>query len=214
MIGDKVNAKPHHTRAAEQIYNGLGNRLTSGSTFSIAGESGSGKSEIAVELAKLIEAGGKKVFILQQDDYFFYPPKTNHNRRVDDIGWVGTREVNISVLDQHLGTFKSADNKIVEKPLVIFDEDRIVTERMDLSPFDVLIAEGTYTTLLKNADNRIFIDRNYHDTKPDREERAREKIDDFSDKILAIEHGIISKHKALATIVVDKRFDVSFVSDS
>lgn len=211
MIGDKVNSKPHHAKAARQIYDHIKSSLVDKPTFTIAGESGSGKSEIAEELTKLMQADGMKTLILQQDDYFVHPPKTNHNERVEDINWVGTKEVKIGLLDEHLKTFKHDENKVVEKPLVIFDEDRIVTEKVDLSPFDVVVAEGTYTTLLKHGDYHVFIDRDYHDTKPDRQERGREKIDSFSEQIMKIEHQIISKHKALATFVVDKNFDAQFV---
>lgn len=209
MIGDKLNTQPHHIQAAREIYEGVKDKLGPGpTTFTVAGQSGAGKSEIADELAKLLEAGGRKTMVFQQDDYFFYPPKTNHNRRVDDIEWVGTKEVNLKLLDEHLSAFKESTTRILEKPLVIFDEDRITSEKVDLSPFSVLIAEGTYTTLLKNADYHVFIDRDYHDTKKHRQERGREVIDSFSDKILKIEDQIISKHKSLASFIVRKDYTV------
>ncbi|MCH7548845.1 MAG: zeta toxin family protein [Candidatus Krumholzibacteriota bacterium] len=211
MIGDRVNTKPKHTKAAGRICDLVGERIKRGVTFTVAGQSGSGKSEIAHEVARLLDEKGHRVFIFQQDDYFFYPPRTNHKRRVDDIDWVGTKEVDIALLDQHLGTLKTSNVSVLEKPLVIFEEDRITTEKIDLSPFDVLIAEGTYTTLLKNADYRIFINRDYHDTFEDRKERGREKIDSFSEKIMKIEDSIISRHKSLANIIVSKDFSVELV---
>lgn len=54
----------------------------------------------------------------------------------------------------------------------------------------------------------MFIDRDYFDTLEDRRERGREKIDDFTDKVLKIEDKIISRHKARANIVVNKDFSV------
>jgi len=208
MIGDKVNAKPKHAKAAKQIFDMVKDELTGRHAFTVAGQSGAGKSEVAQELAKLLDAAGHKTLVFQQDDYFVNPPKTNHNRRVDDIEWVGTNEVHIALLDEHLDTFKNSSTRVLEKPLVVFDEDRITTEKLDVSPFDVVIAEGTYTTLLKNADYRVFINRDYHDTKDDRKERGREKIDDFSEQIMKIEDAIISKHKSLADFVISKDFDV------
>lgn len=210
MIGDRVNSKPKHARAASQIYPLIAKRVAGGqATLTVAGQSGAGKSEVAQELATLLDAAGHKTMIFQQDDYFFYPPKTNHNRRVDDIEWVGTKEVNLKLLDEHLNAFRHTASTVLEKPLVIFAEDRVIDDKIDLSPFTVLIAEGTYTTLLKNVDYRIFIDRDYHDTREDRKERGREVIDDFSDKILRIEHDVISKHKPLADIIVNKDFSVT-----
>lgn len=210
MIGDRVNTKPKHARAAKSIYPLIADRVAQGpTTLTVAGQSGAGKSEIAQELATLLDAAGYKTMIFQQDDYFFYPPRTNHNRRVDDITWVGTKEVNLSLLDEHLEAFRRPGSTVLQKPLVIFAEDRIITEKVDLSPFAVIIAEGTYTTLLKNVDYRIFIDRNYNDTRDDRKERGRDVVDDFSEKILRIEDEIISKHKALADIIVSKDFGVA-----
>ena len=213
MIGDKVNSKPKHAKAARQIFEIVGDELAGRrSTFTIAGESGSGKSEIAYELAQLLEHANIKTLIFQQDDYFFYPPRTNHNRRVQDIAWVGTKEVNLSLLDEHLDMFSNSATQVLEKPLVIFEEDRIISEKTDLSPFAALIAEGTYTTLLKHAQHRVFIDRDYSDTRADRKERAREVIDEFSEKIMEIEHNIISKHKDLATLTVHPNFTVTKVT--
>lgn len=212
MIGDKLKIQPHHTRAANEIFRAVKKSLGTGPvTFTVAGQSGAGKSEIAEELAKSLGDAGYKTIVFQQDDYFFYPPRTNHHRRLDDIGWVGTKEVNLKLLDEHMGAFKDSKVQLLEKPLVIFEEDRITTEKVDLSPFKVMIVEGTYTTLLKNADYRVFIDRDYHDTRRHREERGRDVVDSFSDQVLKIEDGIISKHKSLASFVVRKDFTVEIV---
>ncbi len=209
MIGDRVNSRPKHARAAAQIMELVGDRVEKGTVFTVAGQSGAGKSEIAYELAQQFESKGLRSYVFQQDDYFVLPPKTNHNRRVEDIGWVGTQEVKLALLDEHVAAFKARNPLVIEKPLVIFEEDRIITERIDLSPFDVAIAEGTYTTLLRNPDFRVFIDRDYHDTLEDRKERGREEIDAFSEKIMKIEDGIISRHRRLADLIVDRNFNVT-----
>ena len=212
MIGDKIHVQPQHTRAAEAIYAVLKDRIGDERVaVTVAGQSGAGKSEIAHELARLLDAGGHKTFVFQQDDYFVYPPKTNHNERVKNIEWVGTQEVRLDLMNQHLDAFKSGKHQLLEKPLVIFDEDRITSEKIDLSPFDVVIAEGTYTSLLGSADYHVFIDRDYYDTLAHRRERGRDKIDDFTNQILKIEDAIITKHKQYADFVVNKDYTVDLV---
>jgi len=206
MIGDKVNTKPKHVKAASEIFALVRDSLRPRMAFTVAGQSGAGKSEVAYELARLLEEAGLKPYVFQQDDYFHYPPRTNHNRRVEDIGWVGPQEVDLKRLDAHLDAFKHASSRILEKPLVVFGEDRIITEQVDLSPFAVAVAEGTYTTLLQNADYRIFIDRDYFDTLEDRKERGRDVVDAFSERVLKIEDKVISRHKERADIIVDKHF--------
>jgi uridine kinase len=212
MIGDKIRIEAHHTKAAEGIFAAVKDRLSDDRlVFTIAGQSGAGKSEIASELARLLDAAGHKTVVFQQDDYFVYPPKTNHNMRLKDIGWVGTQEVNLKLLDEHLAAFRSGNKQLLEKPLVVFGENRIAVEKVDLSPFGVLIADGTYTSLLKNVDFHVFIDRDYYDTKEHRLARKRDVIDQFSDQILKIEDRIITRHKQYADIIVSKDFSVQVV---
>ena len=172
----------------------------------IIGESGAGKSEIAASIAEDLKTEGISSYIFAQDDYFILPPKTNENKRKSDISWVGTNEVKLELLDQNILDTVHEKNPVT-KPLVDFKADSVGEETVDLSTFDVLIAEGTYTTTLKNANCRIFIDRNKMDTIESRKKRNREAQDDFLDRVLTIEHEIISKHKKLADIVISKQWE-------
>ena len=51
------------------------------------------------------------------------------------------------------------------------------------------------------------MDQNKMDTIESRKKRSREAQDDFLDSVLTIEHEIISKHKAIADIVISKEFN-------
>ena len=72
-----------------------------------------------------------------------------------------------------------------------------------------VIVEGTYTTELKNVNIRIFIDRTYIDTGEAHECRARDEQDEYLEKVLKIEHDIISSHKTQADIIVTRDYDVN-----
>ncbi|MEJ2722522.1 MAG: hypothetical protein P8181_15500, partial [bacterium] len=192
MIGDKVIPKPHHTAAAEGVFAILKDKVDGKrAAITIAGESGAGKSEIAVELARLFKNDGRRPLIFQQDDYFFLPPKSNAAARRKNIKHVGLGEVNLALLDEHTRLFKFAPGETIEKPLVVFEEDRISRETVVLSDYDMLISEGTYTTLVSHGDYHVFIDKSYQETLSHRKDRARDELDDFSERILEIEHGII-----------------------
>ena len=209
MKGDILILDDNHRKAANQAVTILLPEIAKANTkfvITVAGESGAGKSEIAASIAEKLKENGFEAFIFQQDDYFVYPPKTNAKQRKKDINWVGMQEVKLDLLDNELLQIKAGEI-IIGKPLVDFDADQIGKETVDFSKYKVLIAEGTYTTSLKQADMRIFIDRNIDDTKESRKKRAREKQNEFLEKILLIEHKIISKHKALADIIVTKDFD-------
>jgi len=210
MKGDKLIIRDEHRRAARNLLPLLSPHITKAQNsfiVTIAGESGSGKSEIAAVLAQLLsEKRHINSIILQQDDYFVYPPKTNAEMRRRDIRHVGISEVRLDVLDENLNEILKGKSE-VEKPLVIFDEDRITYDRVNLEGIKVVIVEGTYTTLLKNVHQHIFIDRTYVDTRERRKERAREEQDAFLEQILEIEHNIILGHKAYADIIITRTYE-------
>jgi uridine kinase len=210
VIGDKLIIKDKHRRAAEQIVDRILPQLRPSPriyTITIAGESGSGKSETGQAVADALNQRGFNTLVLQQDDYFVHPPKTNDRTRRHDIGWVGMQEVHLDLLDEHLGKARAGIETIV-KPLVVYGEDRITEETVSLRGVEAVVAEGTYTTVLENVDTRVFIDLTYLETLQSRLERAREAQDDFLEKVLKIEHRIISGHRSRADYIVDKQYQV------
>lgn len=207
MIGDKLVITDFHRKNGIRIEQATSESIRRAGriyTITVAGESGSGKSETAATSAEQLELAGFRVVILGQDDYFQLPPKSNAQRRKLDIGWVGPSEVRLDLLDSHLAAAKRGDSSII-KPLILFEEDRIVEEMLGLEDIDVVIAEGTYTTLLEEADFRAFIDRSYHDTLWHRKKRARDPAEGkFIERVLEIEHRIISSHRSRADLVLSE----------
>jgi uridine kinase len=211
MKGDILIIDENHRRAASQLVELIKDQIKSSKNkfvITVAGESGAGKSEIAASIAEKLAGSGYKSLIFGQDDYFRLPPKTNAKQREKDISWVGPDEVRLDLLDRNIKDILEGMTKI-RKPLVDFNADSIGEEEIETSDYKILIAEGTYTTLLAHADCRVFIDRNKWDTKEARQKRNREKQDEFLEKILSIEHEIISKHKQKADIVITRNFDAT-----
>jgi uridine kinase len=209
MKGDILNKDDNHRKAANQIVDLILKDIQKANSkfvITVAGESGAGKSEIASFIADTFKKHKIKSCIFGQDDYFYLPPKTNSRQREKDISWVGMQEVNLELLNQNILDFVKGNTTII-KPLVDFNADKIEEETANLERITVLIVEGTYTTSLNNINCKIFIDRNKMDTIESRGKRAREKQDNFLDKILTIEHEIISKHKDLADIVISKEWN-------
>ena len=214
MKGDILIIDDNHRQAAAQVVELILKDIQNAPkkyVITVAGESGAGKSEIGRSIADKLLDYDIEAYVFGQDDYFLYPPKTNAKQREKDIAWVGIQEVRLDLLDQNIRDAVEGDPKIT-KPLVDFDADKIGDEQVDLKPYKVLIAEGTYTTALQNVDCKVFIDRNKMDTIESRKKRNREKQDEFLDRILTIEHEIISKHKAMADIVISKEWKASKVS--
>lgn len=208
MRGDKLHITAEHRRAGEALAMrvlGACQRHRGIFVVTIGGESGSGKSELAEVLRGVLDSRGVRATILQQDDYFVYPPLTNDAVRRKDIGWVGMSEVRLDLLDEHLAQARGGTHQLC-KPLVIYQEDRITEETVDLSGIRVLIVEGTYTTSLRQVDLRVFIERDYRDTRAARLARGREMQDAFLESILALEHAIISQQRPWAELVVTRDY--------
>jgi uridine kinase len=124
--------------------------------------------------------------------------------------WLGPhKEVNLKLLDNNL---RNAINgaKTIESPHIDYLSNRETIEHINIDGIKVLIVEGTYTSLLKNIDTRIFIDADYKDTLKFRKLRNRgnEVNDPFVEGILEMEHKIIAGHKFLADIIITKDYEV------
>ncbi len=210
MIGDNPAIKPIHRKLAAEIFEIVRSEIDNCSgryTISIAGESGSGKSSIAQALKAELAQHDLGSVILQQDDYFVLPPETNDKTRRKDIHWVGLGEVQLDLLDEHLRHLIDGKNDF-EKPLIIYQEDRITREKISLNNVKVVIVEGTYITVLRNINCRIFIDLDYRQTKAFRDQRARDKQDQFIEQVLEIEHKIIASHKKKADLIITSNFKI------
>jgi uridine kinase len=217
MKGDKLILLDYHKRAATEIVSYIIPNIRKKKTryiITVAGESGSGKSETGKAIADELAKFGIKSILLGQDDYFVLPPESNDLKRREDPEWLGPHvEVRLDVLEQNLVSAIQGNKEII-KPLVDYDLNTIEDEVINLDGIKVLIAEGTYTSLLKHIDTRIFICRNWQDTLEHRQKRKRghEVGDPFIEQVLRLEHKIIAGHKQLADILITKDFDVMVVN--
>jgi uridine kinase len=213
MKGDILVLQDYHKRAASEIVPQIIERVRGKNSryiITVAGESGSGKSETSRALANELEKHGIKSAILGQDDYFILPPKSNNAKRREDPNWLGPHiEVNLDALNQNLKDAVQGKNEIT-KPLVDYGANKIDEETICLEGVKVVFAEGTYTSLLKNVDTRIFITRNWLETLEHRQKRNRgsEASDPFIEQILATEHKIIAGQRHLADFLITNEYAV------
>lgn len=216
MKGDVLVIEKHHRSSAKKIVSSIVDDIqkkTTRFTITVAGESGSGKSEMGQAIKEALADYQINAVVLGQDDYFMLPPKTNDERRRKDPEWLGPHvEVKLDILEKNLADAVLGKPSI-QKPLIDYQKNTVEEETIDLEGVRVVIAEGTYTSLLKSVDIRIFINRNRLDTLEHRRKRNRgeEVGDPFIEKILKIEHKIIAGHKHLADFIISKDYEVSAV---
>jgi uridine kinase len=179
-------------------------------SITVAGESGSGKSETARAIADELHSYELNSIVLGQDDYFYLPPKSNDTKRRENGDWLGPHvEVNLPALQKNIDDALLGSLKI-DKPIVDYNDPVIGNEEIDISDINVIIAEGTYTSLLKNIDTKVFIARNRIDTLEHRKKRNRgnEVHDPFVEEILKTEHKIIAGHIFLSDFVITNEYNV------
>ena len=214
MKGDILVIEEHHYKVAKQIVKTIIEKIKKKATryiITVAGESGSGKSETGKAIADELEKYSLKTAVLGQDDYFILPPKSNDAMRREDPEWLGPHvEVKLDQLENNLNDAIEGKDSIT-KPLVDYDKNSIGEEKVRLIGIKVIIAEGTYTSLLKNVDCKIFIARNRLDTLEHRKNRNRgnEVGDPFIEQVLMIEHKIIAGHRQLADFIINKDYSIS-----
>lgn len=213
MRGDVILIGEEHRRAAGIIIDHLIDEIRAlprRFTMTVAGESGSGKSETGQALADALDERDVRAAVLQQDDYYVLPPRFNDAARRANFAWVGPSEVRLDVLDAHLQAAQEGADAIV-KPLVVYEDNRIDEETLSLEGVQVVIAEGVYTSLCDHVDRRVFIARNRLETLEHRMKRGREEFDPFIENVLVAEHEIISRHRDRADVVITRDYDVEFV---
>jgi uridine kinase len=213
MKGDVVVIEKYHEKTAVEIVGHILEGIRKKATryiITVAGESGSGKSEMGRAIALELDRQDIFAIVLAQDDYFFLPPVLNDKRRREDPHWLGPHiEVNLGELNRNLKDAVEGKNEII-KPLIDYGSTEIEQEKTSLKKVKVVIAEGTYTSLLRNIDTKIFIMRTRADTLEHRRKRNRgSEVDDpFIENILEMEHKIIAGHRYLADFIINQEYKV------
>lgn len=79
------------------------------------------------------------------------------------------------------------------------------TEILKLDDAKVVTVDGTHTSVLKNVYQSIFVDQTYADTGERRKSRARKEQDEFLERILELEHNIISACPTIGVLSLLRR---------
>ena len=159
---------------------------------------------------KEFEAQGKKAVLISQDEYFHLPPRQNHNKRVEDFEWIGLGEVDWKLLNGVIDQVLDPAVAAVEVPEMDWELDTKEWKTMEAEDVDVVVIEGTYVLGEKrDGEVGIFFEHTYEDTKENRLARNREVVDDFIQRVLEREHGIVSALRKDADLVVNKDYTLT-----
>ena len=209
MIGDILLIKSFHRRAAERIWKAISNQNLHKRVISISGESGSGKSELAHSLARVMNNHGVVTKILHSDNFYNIDPLERTAFRVSKgiAQTVGLQEYDWKAAYAMIRDFK--ENKTSSFPCIDLLTQQTDTQLTDFSPVEVLIFEGLYAIHIDTPGAiKILIDITYEETRKAQLLRGKEHLNEVRFQVLQAEHKAVLTIKSEAQIIINKKFQV------
>ena len=208
MLGDVLLITEKHKTAAQSILDQLLEIEGEKVILAIGGESGSGKTEIAHEVARELKYRGTPAKIMHIDNYYLTSPKERTPwRKQHGLEKIGYTEYNWDLINRNLDEFLK-DQENVKMPcidLLTDQEDQLITSFKGIK---YLIIEGLYA-IQAEADLKVLIDLTYHETKKAQVQRGKEPANDFRWQVLEREHQVVQSIRARADLLVNQDFSVS-----
>ena len=212
MLGDILLINDMHKDAAQSIFEHVQEERENKDeryryVIGISGESGSGKSELAHALGKLLKDHHVRVKIIHTDNYYKIQPLLREEwRRNKGFDKIGLDEYDWIKIRKTIRDFKEEQECMIPCIDLIPEQvDKLIT---DFSKIDLLIIEGLYAINSPDVDMKVFIDLTYHETKINQIIRMKEAMSDFRMSILEKEHQAVISLKPKADLIVDKSYQV------
>jgi uridine kinase len=212
MLGDVLLINDMHKEAAQAIFDYMMDFCKHKDeryrcVIGISGESGSGKSELAHSLGKLLKEKNIRVKVIHTDNYYRIQPLLREEwRRNKGFDKIGIDEYDWVKIKKTIRDFKEEQECMIPCIDLIPEQvDKLIT---DFSKIDMLIIDGLYAINTPDIDLRVFIDLTYHETKINQIIRMKEAMSDFRLKILEKEHEAVASLKPQADLIIDKSYQV------
>jgi uridine kinase len=207
MLGDVLLITEGHQKAAGEILGYLDQLTGRKIVLAIGGESGSGKTEIAHEIARALKSRQTPAKIMHIDNYYLTSPAERTPwRKKHGLDKIGFQEYDWESINRNLADFQN-DADRVSMPcidLLTDQEDRLITSFKGIK---YLIIEGLYAIQAK-ADLKVLIDLTYHETKQAQLKRGKEPTDDFRWQVLEQEHQAVESIRDQADLLVSKDYSL------
>ena len=210
MLGDVLLIQEKHKQAAKAIVGRINKMEGDKIVIAVGGESGSGKTELGHEIARILKSQNTPAKIMHIDNYYkTSPQERNPWRKAHGVESIGYTEYDWEAINRNFADFK-ADAKKVTMPcidLLTDQEDQLVTSFEGLRH---MVIEGLYA-VQADADLRVFIDLTYHETKKAQLLRGKEKVDEWRMAVLEQEHKVVRSLRPLADLIVNMEYLVEEV---
>jgi len=205
MLGDVLLITDNHKKAAEQLISHLDKLSGNKIVLAIGGESGSGKTEIAHEVARILKSRNTPAKVMHIDNYYLTSPTERTTwRKEHGLESIGFTEYDWNGINRNINEFRE-DAEQVTMPcidLLTDQEDLLSTSFKGLK---YLVIEGLYA-IQAEADLKVLIDLTYHETKKAQFERGKEEPNEYRWQVLQREHEVIQSIRSRADLLVSKQY--------
>ena len=207
MLGDVLLIEKKHEDAAKTILKRVLKERKEKYMVAISGESGSGKTELAHVLAKLLKKEGIRAKPIHIDNYYRVPPlERTEWRKQHGFGSVGYMEYDWEIINGTIRKFK--EDKEGTMPCIDLLTDQIDTLTTNFQDVEMLIIDGLYAIKTEGVDLRVFIELTYHETKKAQIVRGKEPQNEYRMKVLEREHDVVQSLKPAADLLVNMEYKV------
>ncbi len=207
MLGDVLLINEGHKKAAAAILEYLLEISQLKVILAVGGESGSGKTEIAHEVARSLKERGTPAKVMHIDNYYLTSPSERTSwRKEHGLDQVGYTEYDWETINRNLAEFRQ-DKDQVDMPCIDLLTDQQDTLITSFKGLKFLIIEGLFA-IQAAADLRVLIDLTYHETKKAQYQRGKEPTNDFRWQVLEREHQVVQSLRPKADLLVRQDFSV------
>ncbi len=208
MLGDVLLITEKHKEAAKKIFEIILKEKKDKYIVAISGESGSGKTELAHVLAKLLRKEGIMAKPIHIDNYYkIHPLKRTEWRKKHGIqNAVGLNEYDWDTIYKNIDDFKNSRKSTM--PCIDLVTEQVDSLTTDFAGIDMLIIDGLYAINTEGVDLRIFIELTYHETKKAQVVRGKEPQNEYRMQVLEREHQVVQSLKQRADLLITKEYEV------
>ncbi len=207
MLGEALCVTPQHKKAAKAILEHIQRITEKKIVIAVSGESGSGKSAIGHEIARLLKIQETPAKVMHIDNYYKTSPQERTTwRQEHGVKSIGYTEYDWETINRNLAEFRAdADDAIM--PCIDLLTDQEDQLRTSFKGLRYMVIEGLYA-VHADADLRIFIELTYHETRKAQSLRGKENMDEWRLKVLEQEHQVVQSLRPEADLVITLDFDV------
>ena len=208
MLGDVLLITEKHQNAAKKIFEIILKEKKEKYIVAISGESGSGKTELAHVLAKMLRKEGIMAKPIHIDNYYkIHPLKRTEWRKKHGIqNAVGLDEYDWDTIYKNIDDFKNSKKSTM--PCIDLVTEQVDSLTTDFAGIDMLIIDGLYAINTEGIDLKIFIELTYHETKKAQVVRGKEPQNEYRMQVLEREHQVVQSLKQRADLLISKEYEV------